>query len=466
MSMLAALMLLGGVAPAAGAALPPVRHVFVVVLENKAFEESFGPESTATYLARDLPRQGQLLTQYHGTSHASLGNYLTMISGQATNPETQGDCPVFRDIVPGVVGMDGQVMGQGCVFPAGVKTIGDQLEEAGLTWRQYAEDMGNTPGEPQTCRHPPIGTPDRTQSAREDDQFATRHVPFLYFRSVIDEPSCDDLVVPLDRLPADLASAGRTPNYVFITPDLCSDAHDEPCVDGRPGGLESADAFLREWVPRIMGSAAYLEDGLLVVTYDESEISEEGSEPCCDQPTGPNTPQPGIFGRGGGRTGAVLLSPFVRAGTVNETPYNHYSLLRSVEDLFGLPHLGYAAQEGLVAFGDDVYAAPAPASPPAPIPAPAPQPAVAESRRPAAACRPARPRRGRLVARVVAHGRRIVVVPRVNGLLVVRAGRRTITRRRVRACRAYSIRVPAAAPRRVVVTVRAGGIAQRRTVRR
>jgi hypothetical protein len=457
-------------APSAGAAVPPIRHVFIVVLENKAFEESFGPDSKATYLARDLPRQGQLLTQYFGTSHASLGNYLTMVSGQAANPETQGDCPVFRDVLPGIVGMDGQAMGQGCVFPATVKTIGDQLEEAGLRWRQYAEDMGNTPGEPQTCRHPAIGQPDRTQSAREDDQFATRHVPFLYFHSVIDEPSCDELVVPLDRLPADLATEERTPNYVFVTPDLCSDAHDEPCADGRPGGLTSADEFLREWVPRIMASPAFLKDGLLIVTYDEAEIDEEGSQACCEEPTGPNTPQPGIFGRGGGRTGTVLLSPFVRGGTVNETPYNHYSLLRSIEDVFGLEHLGYAAQEGLKPFGDDVFNA----TPPAPDQARPPirrrrvrARTVSESRRRVPGCRRAKRRRGRLIGRVVAHGRELIVVPRVRGRLRVRAGRRTVVRRRrVRACHAYAIRLPARASRRVTIVVRAGRVTQRRAVRR
>jgi phosphatidylinositol-3-phosphatase len=439
------------VSPPAHAALPPVKHVFIVVLENKAFEESFGPDSKAPYLSRELTRKGQLLTGYHGTSHASLGNYLTMISGQASNPETQGDCPVFKDILPGVMGMDGQVIGQGCVFPAAAKTIGDQLQERGLTWRQYAEDMGNTPGEPQTCRHPAMGTPDRTQSARENDQFATRHVPFLYFHSVIDEPSCDQLVVPLDRLTADLAAAERTPNYVFVTPDLCSDAHDEPCADGRPGGLQSADAFLKEWVPRIMASPAYTADGMLLVTYDEATIDEEGSEACCEEPTGPNTPQPGIFGRGGGRTGAVLLSPFVRGGSVNETPYNHYSLLRSVEDIFGLAHLGYAGMEGLKPFGDDVFNAgtPAPTSAVSAVPPSvrAKRPTSEQSRRPAAGCTPrrlSRRARGRrkLIRSVVRHGRELVVVPRVAGRLRVRLGRRTVTTRRVRACHAYTIRLP------------------------
>jgi hypothetical protein len=148
---------------------------------------------------------------------------------------------------------------------------------------------------------------------------------------------------------------GTTPNYSFITPDLCHDGHDEPCKGiNEPGGLVSADAFLQEWVPRITGSPAYRQDGLLVVMFDESET---GAEDCCSEPSGPNTPNNGgpTQGNGGGRTGAVLLSPFVKPGVANDTPYNHYGLLRSVEDIFGLDHLGYAGRPDLKAFGDDVY---------------------------------------------------------------------------------------------------------------
>ncbi len=58
---------------------------------------------------------------------------------------------------------------------------------------------------------------------------------------------------------------------------------------------------------------------------------------------------------GGDNTGAVLISPFIKAGTVTTTPYNHYSLLRSIEDIFKLSHLGYAAQDGLTPFGSDIF---------------------------------------------------------------------------------------------------------------
>src|SRR4051812_35343918 len=102
----------------ASATTPPIRHVWTIVLENKDYEDSFGPDTEAPFLAHELTKSGQLLQNYFGTSHASLGNYLTMVSGMAPNADTQGDCMAgFKDIFPGVVAPDGQVVGQGCVYP-------------------------------------------------------------------------------------------------------------------------------------------------------------------------------------------------------------------------------------------------------------------------------------------------------------------------------------------------------------
>ncbi len=93
----------------------------------------------------------------------------------------------------------------------------------------------------------------------------------------------------------------------------------------------------------------------VIILENKDSGSGADSSACCNEPSGPNTPAPGISGPGGGRVGAVLISKFIRPGSVNDTPYNHYSLLRSVEDLFRLDHLGYAGQAGLVPFGSDVY---------------------------------------------------------------------------------------------------------------
>jgi phosphatidylinositol-3-phosphatase len=429
----------------AGAAAPAIRHVFVIVLENKDYDASFGPQARSEQLGQVLPSQGVLLTQYFGIAHNSLPNYIAMVSGQGPNPVTQSDCQVYQEFLPGTIGADGQAAGLGCVYPRSVLTVADQLTQAGLTWGGYMEDMGNSTTEDRTCRHPALNSRDTTQSATATDQYAARHNPFVYFHSIVDGPDCHARDVPLDQLQADLGSADTTPNLTFITPDLCSDGHDEPCADGRPGGYASIDAFLKEWVPRIESSPAYTSDGALIVTFDESESGADG---CCVEDH-PNTPNAGgqTPGPGGGRTGTVVVSPFVRAGTTTATPYNHYSLLRTIEDIFGLAPLGYAGRS--TAFGADVFNAPAPA---------------ARGCRSTRLTRRGTLERGTLIAGVSRSGRIVRVRMAHTARVLVRAGGRRVAARSARACGSVRVRVPARA-RSVVVKATVRGARELRTLR-
>jgi hypothetical protein len=348
---------LGLAAQSQAAPLPPIHHVFVIVLENESEASTFGPNSQAPYLAKTLTAHGAFVPGYYGTGHESNDNYISMISGQAPNPQNQADCMVFNDFQPDVIGPNGQAVGSGCVFPSDVKTVADQLDAAGLTWRDYNQSMGADPTrEPGECAHPGLGQQDHTQSATATDQYATRHNPFVYFHSIIDDtPRCDSHVVNLDLLSQDLTRAASTPNYVFITPDLCADGHDATCADPhRPGGYQGINDFLKTWVPRITGSPAFRsQNGLLLINFDEAATSDTSS--CCGEIAGPNSPSPGIGGPGGGQTGAVLLSPCIRPGTVSKVSYNHYTMLRSVEDIFGLSHLGFAGLPGGQSFGPDIF---------------------------------------------------------------------------------------------------------------
>jgi hypothetical protein len=362
---LCALLTLVAVGPGAARAAgqPPIGHVFVVLLENENADTTFGPGSPAPYLSRTLPKRGAFLPEYYGVTHLSLGNYVAFVSGQGSNPQTQADCQVFSDFAGGVFGPDGQLLGQGCVYPSSVATVADQLSEAGLKWKGYMEDMGNDPArESDTCGHPPLNGADPTQQAEPADQYAARHNPFVYFHSIIDSSDCARNDVPLTRLPRDLRNVRTTANLTFITPNLCHDGHDEPCVNGEPGGLVSADAWLKEWVPRITRSQAFRRDGLLLVTFDEAVASggEADASACCNEAQFPNTPNNGgpVPGDGGGRVGAVALSPFIASGTVTAHPYNHFSTLRTIEDLFGLPYLGYAGSPDPGSFGADLFTAP------------------------------------------------------------------------------------------------------------
>ncbi|MHB1861624.1 MAG: alkaline phosphatase family protein [Gemmatimonadaceae bacterium] len=343
---------MGATAPAV--APPAIRHVFVIVLENQGYDTTFGPASPAPYLADSMVKAGAVLHEYYGTGHYSLDNYISMVSGIAPSAKTQLDCPRYEEFVQTGTAPDGQPIGNGCIYPASVQTIANQLMTKHLTWKGFMEDMGKDPArEPGTCGHVAIGGPDATQHAAPNDQYADKHDPFVYFHAIIDSASCAQHVVPLAGLEAALRSADQTPNYSFIVPNLCHDGHDRPCRDGEPGGLVSANEFLKHWVPLITKSPAFRKDGLLIVTFDEA-LSIDASA-CCHEPSGPNVAQAGFSGPGGGRTGAVLISPFIKPGTVSDVPYNHYSMLKSVEDIFGLPYLGYAGQRGLVGFGADVY---------------------------------------------------------------------------------------------------------------
>ncbi|MHB8585559.1 MAG: alkaline phosphatase family protein [Thermoplasmatota archaeon] len=327
-----------------------IDHVFVIILENEGYNTSFGPGAESKYLGVTLPSQGVLLPNYFAIGHDSLDNYIAMVSGQPPTIMTQGDCPVFADFESAPLrplGTSDMPAGQGCVYPPSVLTIGNELDKAGLSWKLYGGDMAAAGGT-GSCRHPAVGSPDPSQNGPSTDSYALRHVPFVYFHAVIDNAAeCNARVVDLSRLGPDLLNASATPALAYIVPNTCDDGHDDPCQNGTPGGYPRIDAFLRSWVPRIEASPAFAH-GLLVVTFDEGNQSD--TRACCGEVPGPNTPAPGLSGPGGGQTGAVLVAPCLAAGTVDPTPYNHYSFLRTVEDLFHVPHLGESAAQGLIPF--------------------------------------------------------------------------------------------------------------------
>ena len=179
----------------------------------------------------------------------------------------------------------------------------------------------------------------------------------MYFRSVTgDGKYCAAHVLSFQPLRGDLAAASTTPAFSWISPNLCNDGHDKPCVTGQPGGLAQIDKFLATWVPLIMASPAYKDGGLILITFDEGSTDTA----CCGENSGfssshPNTVAPGLRGPGGGDVGLVALSPFIRPGTVSKVAYNHYSMLRTIEDIFRLPYLGDAAMPQVRSFGADVF---------------------------------------------------------------------------------------------------------------
>ena len=316
-------------APLSG--LPAYDHVAVLVLENENESATYNPKGDAAFLNGQLVPKGAFDPQYYGTGHASLDNYVEMISGQGSNGLTNLDCMQINLFL--------------CVQPQSIysngRNLADQLETAGLSWKGYMDSM------PSPCFHAdysPTAGADSFQgnsTAPPAGNYADRHNPFNYFDDIVgNDARCKQHVVPYTQLAADV-KADRVPSFSFITPDTCHDGHDMPtCAGGAPGGLKAADKWLTENVPSLL---AYLtaHNGLLIITSDEAGTSDFSG--CCS-----GGPCAAVCGLGipgfGGAIGLVALGPHVKAGQTITSKYDHASLLRTIEDLFGISeHLNNAA---------------------------------------------------------------------------------------------------------------------------
>jgi hypothetical protein len=271
-----------------------------------------------------------------------------LLSGQGPTPETAANCPNYADVAPGTESADGQVEGNGCVYPAATKTLPGQLTEAGLRWKAYAQGIedGAAAGQPTTCRHPAFGTPDANLSATPTDAYETWRNPFVYFHAIVDAPECAEATVGLPQLSEDLKlKADKFPAFAYIAPD---------------------ESRLEPLVAEIKESLAYKDGGMIVIT--STEAPQEGERPdasgCCIEPDFPNLPDDGAAAPptgpiretgGGGRVGLLLLSPYVEPGTTSETYFNHFSLLITIEELFELERIGYGTEPALTGFDESIF---------------------------------------------------------------------------------------------------------------
>jgi hypothetical protein len=342
--------------------LPPVKHVFVVMLSDEPYASVFGPSSAAPYLSDALEHQGELLVRYDAVAHEELADEIALLSGQGPTVATAANCPNYTEITPTSAGPEGQVLGTGCVYPSSTQTLIGQLSDKHLAARAFIQGIDEGGSQAGACAHPGLGGPDATaEQTASTGAYATFRNPLVYFASVAESPACTSDDVGLSALKAALASVKSTPSFSYIAPDRCDDGNPTPCTPGAPAGLAPANAFLKQVVPEITASKAYKESGLLVITVDEAPSSGEfaDSSSCCGQPLFPNDPVKTLAGapRGGGTVGALLLSPFVKGGTVSQEEFNHFSLLRTIEDLFSLEHLGYAAASGVKSFEPSMFTA-------------------------------------------------------------------------------------------------------------
>jgi len=271
--------------------LPPIKHVFLIMLSGQGYQQSFGLSTGHPYLAKTLRKQGELLSDYYGVASSSLASGIALISGQGPTQQTAADCPQFLPVSSTSTGKESQVLGTGCVYTAHTQTLPDELDAAGFSWRAYIQGIQDAPtGEPTSCRHPALDANDPAQAAQLGDPYVTWRNPFVYFQSITGTRLCAKDDVALSRLAKDLKKTSTTPSFSYIAPDPCDDGVDQPCTTGAPAGLAAADTFLKSVVPEIEASPAYKQDGLIVITSDQAPQTgvDADTSSCCDQPTFPN----------------------------------------------------------------------------------------------------------------------------------------------------------------------------------
>lgn len=260
--------------------VPNFDHIVVIVFENKEFGTVIGNSDVPNFnrLAHDYT----LLTQFYAVRHPSLPNYLAMIGGDTFG--ITSDCNTCFVSAP---------------------SLPDLIEASGRTWKAYQEDM------PQPCF---LG---------DKASYVQKHNPFVYFDAIrLNAARCNQSVVPLTVLQSDI-DAGTLPDFIFITPNECNDAHSCP--------LSTLDQWLGNILTQII--PALDEHGpnyLIVLDWDEGQ----GNHSCCGLPPS-----------AGGRIPIVMISPLVKNNFEDETPYTHYSLLKTISTAWGLPYLGHAAED-------------------------------------------------------------------------------------------------------------------------
>jgi phosphatidylinositol-3-phosphatase len=254
-------------------------HIVVIALENKEYGEVVG-SSAAPYL-NAVASTGVLISRGYAATHPSLPNYFAFVAGGTFGVTT--DCTTCS------------IRGRNLV---------DQLAAHDLSWKAYMQAM------PRPCT-------DLAFAGSGTHVYAKRHDPFMYFHDIRTRPARCARIVPLRQLTTDLTH--RIPRFAWITPDLCHDMHSCPIATG--------DAWLHRWIPRILPKLGA--DGILMIVFDEGVTDEA----CC----------PRRGSGGGGHVVTVIAGPGAGAGVTLSRPLNHYSILRLIEDAWGLPRLRHAA---------------------------------------------------------------------------------------------------------------------------
>ena len=340
------------------------KHIFFIMMENHATDEIFGNTADAPFINK-LASQYAIATNYFGVTHPSLPNYLSALSGSFQG--IWDDCKAGAGVTcaPEEFGpSSGYTNGLELLTPAEItsatntphmfsgKTLADQLEQHGISWKAY---MQAAPSVGFTGEYYPVDIVNGQPVPRK--LYAQKHNPFMYFSSIRNSSARMQKIVPFTQFTDDLKE-GHVPNFAWISPDQCHDMHGLSSDNARAVGIPNCalpasgldhsiiqlgDAYLQSTLTAIMASSAWKERSAIVIAWDEDDYA--GYNGCCYSPTGMN----GTTLGGANAPFMVITSKDSQHIIDSSTPYNHYVLLATLENLWHLGCLANACNFGKTA---------------------------------------------------------------------------------------------------------------------
>jgi len=318
-------------APAVSAAnegtrnIPHYQHIVEIMMENTSYSTIIGNPNAPQINA--LATKYGLATDYYGVTHPSEPNYLANIAGDyfGIQDDNQFYC------TPAMASTDVNCAGTTVNHTVSAPNLATQLDAKGLSWKGYFQSLPPAPAPgglvvtgpnangPYTFKYP----------SNANALYASKHNPFINFTGT---QGAIDQMVPGTQLAVDLAR-NRLPDFSLVVPDQCHDMHGTSSCPDPTALIAAGDAYVASTVDSIMDSRTW-HDGrnAIVITWDEDDYSDQGlpGTGCCGADPG------------GGHVVTIVITNRSDDPITDATPFNHYSLLRSFEDAFGLTHLAHA----------------------------------------------------------------------------------------------------------------------------
>lgn len=290
-------------------------HIAVIIAENKAYSEIIG-SADAPHLTQ-LAKTYGLATEFYGVVHPSEANYIALLGGSTFGIHDDDAfycklnsqkpfCSKAKE--PGYA--DHTISGP---------SLMTQLEQHHLTWKGYFEDIPH-PGSDAVVAPSPARA-----------LYAAKHNGFMNFQSVQTDPQRAEKIVGLDQLAQDLKQ-GAFPNFSHIILNQCNEMHGLPECREVHDLIRTGDRAITTVVEQIMTSPFWVSkhNNAIVITFDEDDYFSTGIQGCCGY-----DPQ-SAANFGGGKIATIVITNHGPRGFIDATPYNHYSLLRTIEDAFGI----------------------------------------------------------------------------------------------------------------------------------